>query len=144
MKLSLRIAAVVAVFALSLIALGGSAAATRPGVSRPNVSLPLPLPVLVVQIRGFIGPYCSAPVFRVTNIGGLEQPFGWSLRLVVPRVGIDQTFTGQQPVAPGETGESVVGTGLSAPGTYLVILKATDVSGISIPGLAILRLPASC
>lgn len=133
MSLSIRVAAiVVAVCALFAIASGGSAAAKAPQ------------PYLVVDITGFIGPDCSGVTFTVTNIGGAEQPFGWSLRLVVRKAGIDQTFVGQQPLAPGESRMSLMGTQITAPGTYAIRLSATDVAGESRAGHVTMHLPQSC
>jgi hypothetical protein len=99
---------------------------------------------VVVEITGFFGPDCSAARIDISNQGDAEQPFGWTLTLRVPNVGISQTFVGQQPLAPGEHRLSAIGTGITAAGTYPVRISPGDVSGGSKSGHAVLRLPATC
>jgi hypothetical protein len=101
-------------------------------------------PYVVIDIIGFIGPDCSAAVIEISNPGDVEQPFGWTLTLRVPNVGISETFFGQQPLAPGATFESIVGTGITAAGTYPVTISPGEVSGKSKSGHAVLHLPATC
>jgi hypothetical protein len=127
-QLAAVLIAVVAAFAL---AVGNSTAAT----SQPYV---------VVDIVGFIGPDCSAAVIEISNQGDAEQAFGWTLTLKVPKLGISETFSGQQPLAAGSSFESIIGTGITEPGTYLIEIAPGDTSGKTKPGRAVLRLPATC
>lgn len=99
---------------------------------------------VVVDIVGFIGPDCSAAVVDISNQGDAEQPFGWTLTLEVRKLGISQTFEGQQPLAAGASFQSIIGTGITAAGTYHVTISPGGVSGRSKSGGAVLRLPATC
>ena len=99
---------------------------------------------LVVHITGFTGPDCSAATFTVTNVGTADQPFGWTLTLSVPNLGLSETFFGQQPLLVGETRESIIGTGITAAGIYHVTISPGHVAGHAQPGSATLKLPATC
>lgn len=127
-----RLVLILAVLAASLVVGAGSSAASPSG------------PYLVVEIVDFIGPDCSAAVIQISNQGDTEQPFGWTLTLEIKKLGISETFVGQQPVAAGASFQSVIGTGITEPGTYPVRISPGDVSGKSKSGHAVLRLPAAC
>jgi hypothetical protein len=99
---------------------------------------------VVVDILRFTGPDCSAAVVDISNQGDTEQPFGWTLTLEVEKLGISQTFTGQQPLAAGASFETIIGTGVTTAGTYHVTISPGEVSGKSKAGGAVLRLPATC
>jgi len=99
---------------------------------------------VVVDIVGFAGPNCSAALIDISNRGNDEQPFGWTLTLDIPKLGISQTFVGQQPLAPGASQQSIIGTGITEDGTYLVKISPGNVSGRSKSGHAILRIPEAC
>src|SRR5262245_64787846 len=90
----------------------------------------IPLPHMVMSILGSIGPQCSPAIeFQMSNVGDGEQPFGWTLTLSIKDLGTSQTFTGEQPLAPGASLQSLIGTGITAPGAYHVTLQAGGVLG---------------
>ncbi len=106
-----------------------------------------PAPFIVVRILGFTGPDCSAAVFEVSNQGDAEQPFGWNLTLSIKELQSSQTFTGQQPVAAGASFQSLMGTGVTTPGSYHVTIRAGAVLGPRTTqawGRAVMRLPGAC
>jgi hypothetical protein len=125
--------------ALLLVTVLAACAVAAGGVSAAQTG-----PYVVVEIVSFIGPDCSAAVVDITNQGDAEQPFGWTLTLDVAKLKISATYFGQQPLAAGETRESIVGTDITTPGTYHVTISPGEVSGKAKSGSAILRLPATC
>jgi hypothetical protein len=125
--------------ALILVALvAGLAGAAENSTASPSG------PYVVVDIVRFFGPDCSAADVVISNQGDAEQPFGWTLTLEVKKLGISQTFFGQQPLAAGASFQTAIGTGITEAGTYRVEISPGDGSGRSKSGAATLRLPATC
>ena len=99
---------------------------------------------VVVDIVGFSGPDCSAALIDISNQGDEVQPFGWTLTLTVPKLGISESYFGQQALAPGAELQSEIATGITEAGTYLVKISPDDVTGRSKSANSILRLPGGC
>lgn len=103
-------------------------------------------PILVIEDVQFFGiggvpGGCDFLVAEVTNFGDVEQPFGWSWTVTIPKLDYTQTFTGQQPLAPGETRLLAHNPGVIPAGTYLVKVSIDGVEGRTKSGRAVLRVP---
>jgi hypothetical protein len=73
---------------------------------------------------------CNAFSMRITNVGDAEEPFGWDLRVEIPRTGQSVDWIGQQAIPAGGSG-LYVGSGpiVTEPGRYLVVVSAVDTVG---------------
>jgi hypothetical protein len=125
-----RLGSLGAVLLLALAVTPASARSAKPHIVISDVTF------------GISSQRCEVFSYTVSNRGDVEEPAYWTVRIEIPKLGLVQEYSGQQPVAPGASFASLsTAPVVTTPGRYRVIVSAVDAESRSTPDRAFMDVP---